>query len=340
MNKPMMLTTDLALRFGDPEYNNICQKFLNDFEYFSDAFARAWFKLTHRDMGPRDRYLGSDSPEEILVWQDPVDIFDYPNLNQVQIDMLRDGISSALVSEKIDITDLIFTAWVSASTYRNSDKRGGANGARVMLEPMKSWKFTDFDRVEKTVGMLCNVRDSLGMKISVADLIVLGGNVGVEIAGKNTGHSLLIPFVAGRGDARQEQVDTDSFAYLEPVADGFLNWTKEEAALAENAEHLLIDRASLLSLTPPEMVVLMAGFRSIGVTHSESVVFSKNKNKTASQKLSISVLDSFGLDSGYKWQALPKEEYPGLFYGENKIEPNSALSISCGLIVIIYLLNH
>ena len=323
MNKPMMLTTDLALRFGDAKYDEICKKFLNDFEYFSDAFARAWFKLTHRDMGPRARYLGSESPEEILSWQDFVESSAYPELTPEEAASLRQGIKGG-ISDPIDITDLIFTAWVSASTYRSSDKRGGANGARVMLEPMKSWMFTDYDRVEYTVNFLTSVANKLNINISVADLIVFGGNIGVEIAAKNSGFDIEVPFIGGRGDATQEQTDVESFSYLEPVADGFINWTKSDQ-LADSADYLLIDRASLLDLTPPEMVVLMVGLRSIGVSHGGSSAASNNKHISSSNRIDVSGVKPFGFDSSYSWSPL---ESAGLFYGKNLEDRSKSMAAS------------
>jgi catalase-peroxidase len=258
MNKPMMLTTDLALRFGDPEYDKICRVFLKDLDYFADKFARAWFKLTHRDMGPTDRYLGEEVPAEVLLWQDPVNKNTYSALTDRDINNLKGNINLALEktdieeidydrngnpeSRKLDLRDLIYTAWVSASTYRDTDKRGGANGARLMLEPMKSWSFTDYERVEKTIRFLSEIKNSLGIKMSLADLIVFGGNVGVERAAKNAGYSVNIPFVGGRGDATQDQVDQESFGHLEPVHDGFLNWTKQPV----DADILNEDRKSVV----------------------------------------------------------------------------------------------
>lgn len=241
LNKPMMLTTDLALRFGDEEYNRIAKRFAEDFDYFSDVFAKAWFKLTHRDMGPLDRYLGHEVPEEVFTWQDPIHKNPFPEITDKDINNLRGNIALRLENtditlkvkrngevydRKINASDLVFTAWVSASTYRDSDRRGGANGARVLLEPMKSWEFVDYERVKKTVDFLVGIKDSLKLQMTLADLIVAGGNCGVEIIAKNSGFDLKMPFVGGRGDATQDQIDIESVGHLEPVHDGFLNWTK------------------------------------------------------------------------------------------------------------------
>lgn len=241
MNKPMMLTTDLALRFGDPDYDRIARSFAEDFDRFSDVFAKAWFKLTHRDMGPLDRYLGDEVPEEVFTWQDPIHKNTFPEITDRDINNLRGNIIKELETtgitlsynnkgyienRKLDVRDLVFTAWVSASTYRDSDRRGGANGARILLEPMKSWEFVDYERAHKTVTFLTQIRDSLKIEMSIADLIVAGGNIGVEILAKNAGFELKMPFVGGRGDATQDQIDVESVGHLEPVHDGFLNWTK------------------------------------------------------------------------------------------------------------------
>lgn len=241
MNKPIMLTTDLALRFGDDKYEEIAQSFLQDFDYFSDVFAKAWFKLTHRDMGPLDRYLGNEVPEEVFAWQDPIHKNKFAPLTDKDINNVRGNITKALEETNItidfikndekqtrplDIRDLIFTAWVSASTYRDTDRRGGANGARILLEPMKSWEFVDFARVEKVVQFLTEIKDALKLDISMADLIVLAGNCGVERLARNAGFDLQMPFVSGRGDATQDQIDIESVNHLEPLHCGFLNWTK------------------------------------------------------------------------------------------------------------------
>lgn len=342
MNKPMMLTTDLALRFGDESYNEICQKFLNDFEYFSDVFAKAWFKLTHRDMGPRTRYVGSEVPSEVLLWQDPLDENLLPELTEKDKANLRGNLLQALENtdieieysradhidtRKLDIRDLIFTAWVSASTYRATDKRGGANGARILLEPMKSWEFVDFERVEKVVEFLESVRNGLNLQISMADLIVFAGNFGIERGIKNAGYEAEVPFTGGRVDARQEQIDIESFGHLEPVHDGFLNWSKvglpnnlveddkelvdfnievyrtdEYALLEEFSEYLFIERSALLSLTPPEMTALFVGFRSMSVHHRTSRVSSVSWNRNSGHKLNSDFLENLVLKPWYRWE--------------------------------------
>jgi catalase-peroxidase len=325
MNKPMMLTTDLALRFGDDNYKLICEKFLADFDYFSDVFAKAWFKLTHRDMGPKSRYLGREVPSETFLWQDPVHKNNYPPLTDKDVYSIKQNILHELPNTDItidftwgfggmkdtrplDIRDLVFTAWVSASTYRDTDRRGGANGARILLEPMKSWRFVDYERVEKTLGFLRQIADSLNIQISNADLIVLGGSAAIEKAALNAGYSANVPFVGGRGDATQDQVDVESFAYLEPVADGFLNWTHHEHnfgsgfhILDQIAEHLLVERSALLSLTIPEMVALLIGFRAMSVHHRESDISSQSWNRKAGHKLNKDFLENALLKQWYKW---------------------------------------
>ena len=347
MNKPMMLTTDLALRFGDPEYDKICQKFLSDFDYFSDIFARAWFKLTHRDMGPKTRYHGPEVPEEVLLWQDPIEKNNYPQLSAKDLNNLRGNIALGLEknditiyyyrgedlnSRSLDLRDLIFTAWVSASTYRDTDRRGGANGARILLEPMKSWQFTDYERVEKTVSFLIKIRDSLNIRMSIADLIVFGGNVGVERAAKNAGFNIEIPFVGGRGDATQDQIDVESFGHLEPTHDGFMNWAKQvenDLSLEEFSEYLMIERSALLSLTPPEMVALFTGFRSMSVHHRDSFVSSISWNRNSGHKLNSEFLENLVLKPWYKWResqeirygeiVIPTPEHPARsFSGEHQ----------------------
>lgn len=319
MNKPMMMTTDLALRFGDEKYKEIALKFLGDFDYFSDQFARAWFKLTHRDMGPRDRYLGAEVPEEVLLWQDPVGP-STTELTSHQEEQLRGKIladlskeeyiieytrGDSVMSRPLDIRDFIFTAWVSASTFRNSDKRGGANGARILQEPMKSWKFTDYERVEITMSYLKAIVAELNVKISDADLIVLAGNVGIEKAIVNAGHKRAVPFTPGRGDATQDQIDELSFSYLEPIHDGFLNWVHPDYnpnhILDANAEHLIIERAALLGLTPPELCALVAGFRAMSVHHRGSEISSVSWNRNSGHKLNRDFLENAILKPWYKW---------------------------------------
>ena len=263
MHLPTMLTTDLSLRF-DPEYEKISRRFLEDPAVFADAFARAWFKLTHRDMGPRARYLGAEVPSEELVWQDPIPAVDHDLIECAEICALKEKISASGLSNK----ELVDTAWASASTYRGSDMRGGANGARVRLAPQKDWAVNNPAQLAKVLTKLEEIQaefngsQSGGKKVSLADLIVLAGGVGVEQAAKAGGHEVKVPFTPGRMDASAEQTDVDSIAELEPVADGFRNFLK--ARFTVPSEHLLIDRAQLLTLTAPELTVLLGGLRVIG----------------------------------------------------------------------------
>ena len=256
-HKPTMLTTDLSLRF-DPIYEKISRRFYEHPEEFADAFARAWFKLTHRDMGPRARYLGPDVPSEVLIWQDPVPAVDHPLVDAKDIDALKKQIAGAGLS----VSQLVSTAWASASTFRVSDKRGGANGARVRLEPQKTWEVNQPKQLATVLKTLEGIQSSFnagGKKVSLADLIVLAGNVGVEQAAKKAGFDVTVPFTPGRTDALQEQTDVESFGVLEPKADGFRNYIKRDAGIP--AELMLVDKAQLLSLTAPEMTVLIGGMR-------------------------------------------------------------------------------
>jgi catalase-peroxidase len=264
---PMMFTTDLALRF-DPAYEAIARRFYENPSEFADAFARAWFKLTHRDMGPRSRYLGPDVPNEELVWQDPVPQVDHELIDSADIDELK----REIIASGLSVAALVGAAWASASTYRDSDKRGGANGARIRLEPQRSWKANDPEQLARTLEVLegvqsrFNAAQSGEKRVSLADLIVLGGCAAVESAAKAAGHAVTVPFRPGRTDASQAQTDVESFAVLEPTADGFRNYF--EVSDKRRPEELLIDRSSLLTLTAPEMTVLIGGLRSLGVTAS------------------------------------------------------------------------
>ncbi len=259
-HKPTMLTTDLALRF-DPVYEKISRRFYEHPDQFADAFARAWYKLTHRDMGPRARYLGPDVPAEVLIWQDPVPAVDHPLVNPSDIAALKKQIADSGLS----VSQLVSTAWASASTFRGSDKRGGANGARIRLEPQKQWKVNRPEQLATVLKTLegiagkFNGAQSGGKKVSLADLIVLAGNVGVEQAAKKAGFDVTVPFAPGRTDASQEQTDVESFAVLEPVADGFRNYVKGDIGIP--TEMMLVDKAQLLMLTAPEMTVLVCGMR-------------------------------------------------------------------------------
>lgn len=266
---PAMLTTDLALRF-DPVYEKISRHFFEHPDQLADAFARAWFKLTHRDMGPRSRYLGEEVPAEDLIWQDPVPAVDHKLIDAGDIAKLK----AKILASGLSVSELVSTAWASASTFRGSDKRGGANGARIRLAPQKDWEVNQptqlknvlqtFERIQKEF----NSAQTGGKKVSLADLIILGGCAGVEQAAKNAGHIVTVPFTPGRTDATQEQTDLVSFAVLEPVADGFRNYQKTKYAVS--AEVLLVDRAQLLTLTAPEMTVLLGGLRVLNANFRKS----------------------------------------------------------------------
>jgi len=264
-----MLTTDLALRF-DPVYEKISRRFLENPDQLADAFARAWFKLTHRDMGPRSRYLGPEVPVEELIWQDPVPAVDYELIDEQDIADLK----GKILASGLSISELVSTTWASASTFRCSDRRGGANGARIRLAPQKDWEVNEPAKLKKVLQTIEGIRkefnraQSSGKKVSLADLIVLGGCVGVEQAAKKAGYDITVPFTPGRTDALQEQTDVQSFAVLEPVADGFRNYLKTKYAVS--AEALLVDRAQLLTLTAPEMTVLVGGMRVLNANFRQS----------------------------------------------------------------------
>ncbi len=272
---PVMLTTDLALRF-DPAYEKISRRFLENPDQFADAFARAWFKLTHRDMGPRSRYLGKEVPAEVLIWQDPVPAVEGELINAADIKTLKDKIAASGLS----VAELVSTAWASASTFRGSDKRGGANGARIRLTPQKYWEVNNPSQLSKVLDALEKIQQEFNAassrKVSIADLIVLGGSVGIEQAAKNAGMEIAVPFTAGRTDASQEQTDVESFAVLEPIADGFRNYVKARHGNA--TEDLLVDKAQLLNLTAPEMTVLLGGMRVLNTNFdgSKHGVFTAN----------------------------------------------------------------
>lgn len=290
---PTMLTTDLSLRF-DPEYEKISRKFLEDPKAFADAFARAWFKLTHRDMGPRARYLGAEVPDEVLVWQDPIPTVDHDLIGDAEVADLKVKIAASGLSVK----ELVDTAWASASTYRGSDMRGGANGARIRLAPQKDWAVNDPEQLSKVLTKLESIQadfngsQSGAIKVSLADLIVLAGGVGIEQAAKAGGHDVEVPFTAGRMDASQEQTDVESFEVLEPVADGFRNYLKAHYTVP--SEHLLIDRAQLLTLTAPELTVLLGGLRVLGANakgEAESAGVLTTRVGTLSNDFFVNLLD-------------------------------------------------
>jgi catalase-peroxidase len=256
----MMTTADKAFK-DDPEYRKILEKFRADPDYFADAFARAWFKLTHRDMGPKSRYIGPEVPQEDLIWQDPIPAG--TPLSEADIVTLKQKIAASGLS----VQQLVKTAWASASTFRNSDKRGGANGARIRLSPQREWKANEPGELAKVLQVYEGIKADFG-NVSIADLIVLGGNVGVEQAAKAAGHDVTVPFTSGRGDATEEQTDAESFAPLEPKADGFRNYLSVRFSVP--TEELLVDRAQLLGLSAPEMTVLVGGLRVIGANHGGS----------------------------------------------------------------------
>jgi catalase-peroxidase len=266
---PTMLTTDLALRF-DPIYEPISRRFMENPDQLADAFARAWFKLTHRDMGPIQRYLGPLVPSETLIWQDAIPAVDHELVGADDIA----GLKAQILASDLSVAQLVSTAWASASTFRVSDKRGGANGARIRLEPQRDWEVNDPDTLAQVLRTLEGIQQSFnasqtgGTKISLADLIVLGGCAAVEQAAKNAGHDVAVPFTPGRTDASQEQTDIESFVALEPAADGFRNYRGKGNRLP--SEYLLIDRANLLNLSAPEMTVLVGGLRVLGANTGQS----------------------------------------------------------------------
>lgn len=290
-HKPTMLTTDLTLRF-DPEFGKITRRFLDDPQSFADAFARAWFKLTHRDMGPRTRYLGPEVPKEQLIWQDPIPAVDHKLVGKKDIAALK----KKILSSTLTVPQLVSTAWASASTFRGSDKRGGANGARIRLAPQKGWKVNrprQLATVLKTLERIqtgFNKNAKNNKRISLADLIVLAGCAGIERAADNAGVSINVPFTPGRMDASAEQTDADAFTALEPVADGFRNYSRVKTDIG--TEHLLIDKSQLLTLTAPEMTVLIGGMRMLGTNYdgSKHGVFTRKKD-TLSNDFFVNLLD-------------------------------------------------
>lgn len=302
-HKPTMLTTDLTLRM-DPEFEKISRRFHDDPQAFAEAFARAWFKLTHRDMGPKARYLGPEIPAEDLIWQDPVPA-STTNLDANGIAALKAKIADSGLS----VAELVSTAWASASTFRGSDKRGGANGARVRLAPQKDWAVNNPTQLAKVLGVLQDIQAAAG-NVSLADLIVLAGNVGVEKAAKAAGYEVTVPFAPGRGDASQEQTDVESFEYLEPAADGFRNYLK--AKFTVSTESLLVDKANLLTLTAPEMTVLVGGMRVLGTNFdgSRNGVFT-NRPGTLTNDFFVNLLDM-----GTAWKAT--DDSQELFEGRDR----------------------
>lgn len=300
---PFMLTTDIALR-EDSAYEKISRKFFENPDQFANAFARAWFKLTHRDMGPRVRYLGKEVPTEELIWQDPIPAISSDLINNEDIAALK----SKILASGLSVSELVATAWASASTFRGSDKRGGANGARIRLAPQKYWEVNNPVQLTKVLAALEAIQTEFNngnKKVSIADLIVLGGCAGVEQAAKNVGHNITVPFTAGRTDATQEQTDVASFAVLEPAADGFRNYLN--ARHISSAEELLIDKAQLLTLTAPELTVLVGGMRVLNTNFSQSQhgVFTKTPGALTN--------DFFVnlIDFGTTWKAASKDVFEG-----------------------------
>jgi catalase-peroxidase len=279
-HKPTMLTTDLSMRY-DSIYGPISKRFLDNPDQFADAFARAWFKLTHRDMGPNTTYLGPEKPKENLIWQDPIPALNHPVVDMKDIELLK----SQILSSGLTISELVSTAWASASTYRGSDRRGGANGARIRLQPQRNWEVNNPQQLNRVLSVLekiqldFNIKAKNGKKISMSDLIVLGGGAAVEKAAKNAGYAVVVPFTPGRMDASQEQTDIKGMAVLEPIADGFRNYQKNEYTLS--TEELLVDKAQLLTLSAPEMTALIGGMRSLNANYDQSnkgiLVTSKDK---------------------------------------------------------------
>lgn len=302
-HQPFMLTTDLSLRF-DPTYEKIARRFLENPAQFNDAFARAWFKLTHRDMGPKARYLGPEIPTEELIWQDPIPAVTHQLIDENDIASLK----ATILASDLSVSQLVSTAWASASTFRGSDKRGGANGGRLRLEPQKDWKVNNPSQLQKVLKTLESIQkdfnsiNSGGKQVSIADLIVLGGSAGIEKAAKNAGHNVEVPFTPGRTDASQEQTDVESFAVLEPQADGFRNYVKTKYTIS--AEEMLIDKAQLLTLTVPEMTVLVGGMRVLNTNFdiSQTGIFTRSP-ESLTNDFFVNVLDL-----GTTWKAVSESD--------------------------------
>jgi len=310
-HRPTMLTTDLALRV-DPAYEKISRRFHENPQEFADAFARAWFKLTHRDMGPRSRYLGPEVPAEELIWQDPVPAVDHPLIDGSDASTLK----AKVLASGLTVSELVATTWASASTFRGSDKRGGANGARIRLAPQKDWEVNNPAQLAKVLKTLEGIQGEFnksaagGKKVSLADLIVLAGNAGIEEAAKKAGHAITVPFTPGRTDAKAEQTDVESFAVLEPIADGFRNYLKGKYSIP--AEFLLVDKAQLLTLTAPELTVLIGGLRAININAggSRHGVFTKRPG-TLTNDYFVNLLDM-----GTEWK--PVSETKDVFEGSDR----------------------
>jgi catalase-peroxidase len=303
-----MLTTDIALRM-DPAYEKISRRFLENPDQFADAFAKAWFKLTHRDLGPKELYLGPEVPQEDLIWQDPIPAVNHTLIDDNDVASLK----SKILSSGLSVSELVSTAWASASTFRGSDKRGGANGARIRLAPQKDWKVNKPEQLQKVLKVLEGIQaefnggDFSGKKVSIADLIVLAGTAAVEKSISDAGHTVAVPFTAGRMDASQDQTDVVSFDYLEPVADGFRNHRRLKFSVS--TEELLIDRAHLLTLTAPELTVLIGGLRvlDINTDGTKNGVFTHNPGKL-SNDFFVNLLD---MNTSWKSNSEDKEVYLG-----------------------------
>jgi len=302
---PVMLTTDLALRM-DPKYKKISKKFHKNPKKLADDFAKAWYKLTHRDMGPRARYLGPEVPEKDLIWQDPIPEVTHKLINKKDTETLK----RKILATGLSISELVFTAWSSASTFRGSDKRGGANGARISLAPQKDWKANNPKQLAKVLRKLKAIQKASKKEVSLADLIVLGGCAAIEQAAKHAGHKVTVPFTPGRGDALKRQTDVDSFAVLEPAADGFRNYLKPHHAAS--AEELLVDRAQLMTLTAPEMTVLLGGMRVLNTNFDQSKhgVFT-DRPETLTNDFFVNLLDL-----GTTWKATSRDQ--GVFEGRDR----------------------
>jgi catalase-peroxidase len=304
----IMTTADMSLKM-DPIFKPIAKRFYEHPEQFADAFARAWFKLTHRDMGPKSRYLGSEVPAEELIWQDPLPKVNHEIIDEQDVTNLK----AKILASGLSVSELVYTAWASASTFRGSDKRGGANGARIRLQPQRDWVVNQPEQLNKVLNALegiqkeFNAMRSDGKRVSLADWIVLGGCAGIEKAAKNAGYEIIVPFKPGRTDALQEQTDVDSFALLEPAADGFRNYQKTKYAVS--AEELLVDRAQLLKLTAPEMTVLIGGMRVLNANYgrSQNGVFTK-KPETLTNDFFVNLLD---IDTTWKATSEDQDVFEG-----------------------------
>jgi catalase-peroxidase len=324
----MMLATDIALKV-DPEYRRICERFLEDFDYFSDCFARAWFKLTHRDMGPKARYLGPEVPAEDLIWQDPIPAVDHELINDADIANLK----KTILGSGLSVPALVSAAWASASNYRDSDKRGGANGARVRLDPQRSWKVNRPEELGKTLSTLEQIQtdfnnsQSGSKRVSLADLIVLGGCAAVEKAASDAGVAVEVPFAPGRTDASQDQTDIESFDWLQPVTDGFRNYHHTGIRFDIPPERVFLDRADLLTLTAPEWTVLTGGLRVLdqNFDHSKHGVFTERPGVLSNDFFTTVC------SMNYEWVPADKSEM-GFFIKDRKSGETKYTATRCDLI--------